>query len=81
VNEWEISAEESCSDHNYLKYKIGKANSVNNGHNYQGVRYIVKEDKYHEFDQKLVQEASKAFKNINDNRRVEEIDINLTTIA
>lgn len=24
VNEWEISAEGSCSDHNFLKYTIGQ---------------------------------------------------------
>ena len=56
---WEISAEESCSDHNYLKSKIGTANRFKN----QGIRYMVKEDKYHEFDHKLVQETLKIFKN------------------
>jgi hypothetical protein len=50
VNEWEISAEDSCSDHSFLKHKIGIDNSTNNVHNYQGIRYIIKEDKYHEFD-------------------------------
>jgi hypothetical protein len=54
VNGWEISAEESCSDHNFLKCNIGIANSFGNMHKYQGTRYIVKEDKYHEFDRKLV---------------------------
>jgi hypothetical protein len=48
MNEWEISAEESCSDHNFLKYKIGTANSDKNKYNYQSIRYIVKEDKYHQ---------------------------------
>lgn len=54
MNGWEISAEESCPDHNFLKYKIGIDNSSNNVYNYQGIRYIVKEDKYHEFDRELV---------------------------
>jgi hypothetical protein len=57
MNEWEISGEESCSDHTFLKYKIGIANSLNNVYNYQGKRYIVKEDNYQEFDRKLVQET------------------------
>jgi hypothetical protein len=45
VNDWEISTEESCSDHNVLKHKIGTVNSYTNTHNYQSIRYIVKEDK------------------------------------
>ena len=59
VNEWEISTEGSCSDHKNLKYKIGIANRFNNGHNYQSIIYLVKEDKYHEFDRNLVQETLK----------------------
>jgi hypothetical protein len=50
VNKWEISTEESCSDHSFLKYNIGIADSFNNVHNYQGTRYIEKEEKYQEFD-------------------------------
>ena len=46
VQEWEISEEESCTDHNFLKFKIGKANSYENKYNYEGIRYIVKGDKY-----------------------------------
>jgi Ni,Fe-hydrogenase maturation factor len=81
VNEWEISAEESCSDHNFLKYKIGITYSFNNMYNYQGIRYIVKEDKYHEFDRKLVQETLKIFNNINYKGSVEEMDVKLSTVA
>jgi hypothetical protein len=62
VSEWEISGEESCSDHNFLKYKMGIPNSLNNVHNYQGIRYTVKEDDYQEFDRKLVQEILKIVK-------------------
>jgi len=81
VNEWEISVEESCSDHNFLKYNTGIANSFKNVHNYQGTRYIVKEDKYYKFDRKLVQETLKIFNNINFKGVVEELDVNLSTIA
>jgi phosphoribulokinase len=63
VNKREISAEESCSDHSFLKYKIGTANSFNNVCNYQSIRYIVNGDKYHEFDRKLVQETLQILKN------------------
>ena len=50
VQEWEISEEESCSDHNFLKYKIGKANTYKIKYNYRCIRYIVKEDKYYGYD-------------------------------
>jgi hypothetical protein len=80
VNEWEISPEESCSDHNFLKYKIGIANGFNNEYNYQVIRYIVKEDKYHELDRKLVQETLKTFTNIYKGS-AEEMDMNLFTTA
>jgi paraquat-inducible protein B len=81
VNEWEISAEETCSDHDFLKYKIGITNSCNNVYNYQVIRYIVKEDKYHKFDRKFVQETLKIFENVNYEGSVEEVDVNLSTIA
>jgi UDP-2,3-diacylglucosamine pyrophosphatase LpxH len=80
VNEGEISEEESCSPHNFLKY-TGIANSFNNVYSYQGTRYIVKEGKYNEFDQKLFQETSKIFNYINFRGGVEELDMNLSTIA
>jgi hypothetical protein len=35
MNEWEISAKESCSDHNFLKYTIRITNSFNNMYNYE----------------------------------------------
>jgi hypothetical protein len=50
VNGCEISAEKSCSDHNFLKYNTGIANRIGNVHKYQGTTYIVIEDKYHESD-------------------------------
>jgi len=81
VYEWEISAEESCSGHSFLKYKIGTANRFKNVYNTRDIRYIVKEDKYHEFDQKFAQETLKIFKTVNYNGNVEEIDMNLSTIV
>jgi hypothetical protein len=66
VNGWEISTEESCSDHNFLKYNIGIVNSLQKSHNEdytREIRYVEKEEKYDEFDRNLVQEASKSFNN------------------
>jgi len=79
VHEWEISEEESCSDHSYLKYKIGKANKYKNKYNSQGIRYVVKEVEYYEYDRKLEKEITKNFKNIIYKGIVQEMDINLST--
>ena len=78
VNKWEISAEESCSDHNFLKYNISIADSFNDVHNYQGTRYIEKEEIYQEFEQKLVQEALKIFNNTNFKGGTDDLDKNLS---
>jgi len=57
VNEWEISEEESLSDHNCCKYKISEGGaSKQNNYTSQGTRFIIKEEKLHVFDRKLVQE-------------------------
>ena len=78
MHECEISEEESCSEHNFLKYKIGKANSHKYKYNYQGIKYVVKKENYYEFDRKF-EDTQKIFKNIIYKRRVEEVDMNLST--
>jgi len=78
VQEWEIGEKESCSDHNFLKYKIVKAKSYKNKYNYRCIRYTIKEDKYYEYDLKLEQDT-KIFKNIIYKVRVVEMDMNLST--
>ena len=79
VQEWEFSKEESCSDYNFLKYKNGKANNYKKKYNYKWIKYIVKEDKYYLYDQKLGQDVSKIFKNIIYKEWVEEMVMNLST--
>jgi hypothetical protein len=78
VNKWDISAEQSCTDHNFLKYNICIADSFNDVHNYQGTRYIEKEEK---FDQTLVQEAFKIFKNTKFKGGTDDLDMNLSKTA
>ena len=48
---------------------------------YQGTRYVVKEDKYPEFDRNLVQKALKIFNNTNFKGVVEELNMNLSKIV
>jgi hypothetical protein len=82
IGDCEISAEESLSDHNYLKYKIGLegTNSLNVNNKRQGPKYILKENKVQEFDRNLIQEMWKMAKNKNIERRAEELDKYLSTI-
>ena len=82
VNECQISAEESLSNHNCLKYKIGVggANNHNNDNKCQDMQYIIKENKLHEFDRKLVQEMWKMAINKSIEGGVEELNRYLSTI-
>jgi len=59
VHVWEVCKEGNSSEHNYLKYKIGKANNHKNEHNSQGIRYVVNEEKYYEFERNLEQDIKK----------------------
>jgi endonuclease/exonuclease/phosphatase family metal-dependent hydrolase len=42
-NDWKISEDESCSDHNIIKVKIVHENNHAPQHNHTGTRYIIKE--------------------------------------
>ena len=48
VHEWEISAEESLSDNNYLKYKISmrRGKTYTNKTKYGSVKYVIMEERY-----------------------------------
>jgi hypothetical protein len=50
-------------------------------HKYHGIRYKVKERKYHEYNQNLTQEIIKYFKPTTQVHNEEEIDRNLSTIV
>jgi hypothetical protein len=61
VRDWEISAEESLSDHNYLKYKISmrRDKTYTNKTEHRSVNYVIKEEKLQVFDGNLVREMQK----------------------
>jgi hypothetical protein len=82
VSDWEISAEESLSDHNYLKFKIGVggANSHNSDNKCLGIKHVLKENKLHEFDRKLVQQMRKMANNQNIEGGAKALDKYLSTI-
>ena len=52
----------------------------NNENNSQHTRYIIKEEKYHAFDRKLVQEAVKIVNNMDFKGGEEKLDKTLSTI-
>ena len=43
IKDWEISEEESCSDHNIIKFNINFACNTAQIYNYLGARYVIKE--------------------------------------
>ena len=48
IKGWEISEEESCSDHNTLNFNLNFANDKKI-YNFLGTRYIIKEQRHTEF--------------------------------
>jgi len=81
VRDWEISEEESLSDHNYLKYKISmrRDKTYTNKTKYRSVKYVIREEKIQAFDRNLVQEMQKKA-NKTSKGGAEEIDNFLSTI-
>jgi hypothetical protein len=60
--DWEISMDESCSDHNIIKYTIEQENNYGTQYNYTGKRYVTTEGKYNRFVYKLKEELAKEFR-------------------
>jgi hypothetical protein len=51
--DWEISTEDSCSDHNIIKFKLEQENNYGIQYNYTGARYITTEENYNRFEHNL----------------------------
>jgi hypothetical protein len=58
--DWQISTEDSLSDHNIIKFNIGQ---LNHGmqYNYTGTRYITTEETFSKFDDNLQEDIAKEF--------------------
>jgi ribonuclease HI len=50
---WEICEEESCSDHNIIKFRLGHDINHDTEYRYKGFRYIVTDETLKEFDYNL----------------------------
>jgi hypothetical protein len=53
LSDWEISEDNSCSDHNIIKFKIGHETNHEIQHNHNGPRYIINKQNYDRFDKNL----------------------------
>jgi hypothetical protein len=73
--DWKISEDESCSDHNIIKFQIGRKTNHVPQHNDKGTRYTVKEQDYDRFDRNLIDLVAKKSQVENQ----EDIDSNLAT--
>jgi hypothetical protein len=50
LKNWEISIEESCSDHNIIKFEIGQDTNYHTEYNYNCCRYVVTDGNLKKFD-------------------------------
>jgi hypothetical protein len=62
VKDWEVSTEDSCSDHSIIKFNIGQEKNKGTQYNYTGKRYITTEESYNRFDHKLHEAMAKEFR-------------------
>jgi hypothetical protein len=75
IKDWEISEEESCSDHNIIKFNLRfTTNNKEQKYIFSGKRYIIKEQQYTEFCNKLLQLISENFQIENDEGNTKGID-------
>jgi hypothetical protein len=61
-NDWEISGDESCSDHNIIKFTIEHETNHESYNYHNDHRYIVKEQNYNRFDKNLKEIVAKKFR-------------------
>jgi len=82
VRDWEISAEESLSDHNYLQLKISMQRDKTYTHKtkHRSAKHVIKEEKLQVFDGNLVQEMQKRVNMTNKEGGADEIDNFLSTV-
>jgi hypothetical protein len=78
VKDWEIS-EESCSNHNIIKFNLSFACDKAQIYNFLGTQYITKEQQHPDFHKNLLQSISKNFL-IENEGNTNEIDGKLNTV-
>jgi len=75
IEDWAISEEESCSDHNTIKFHLNFTfNNNRQQYQYSGMRFIMKEQQHTKFCKTFLNLISKTFQIDKDEENMEEID-------
>jgi len=79
VSGWHRSDQESCSDHNTIKYSVGQGTGHSNTANIQDVRYIMKKENLAKFQTNILQIVEMKLGRQNNENRTEDLDDTLFT--
>jgi hypothetical protein len=80
VKDWEIPEEESCSDHDIIKYNLNFAYNKTRMYHFLGTRYVIKEQQHTDFHKILLTPGDfNEFSNENNEGNTIEIDWKLKT--
>ena len=74
IEDWEIMEEESCSDHNIVKYSLNYNLDKAHEYNFQGLRFIIKEHQRADDHKNLRRQIIKNFQVGNDGGNIAEMD-------
>lgn len=74
IKDWQILEEESCSDHNIIKYNMNFNPDTWNKHNSQGPRFIIKEEQHIDFHKNFRQQICKNFQIGNESEDTSAMD-------
>ena len=81
VEEWEICDQDSCSDHNIIRFVIGQGKGKRPNNYSQDVRYIVQKSNIEKYQANLIRLAGNRICKINEQKETEELDKTLFTRA
>jgi len=81
VEYWEVSDQESCSDHSIIKFAIGQGSGSRNKQESQGVRYIVKSEDIVKFQGNLLRLLEERLNTTNTEGGSDDLDITMSKRA
>ena len=79
VVDWEISEQESCSDHSIIRYAIGQSKGNRTELDFQEVRYTVQKGIKQKFQGNLLRSAEKMLCKVKNEGETEDLDKTLCT--
>jgi hypothetical protein len=81
VGEWDIYDQDSCSDHNIIRFVMGEGKGSMPENHFQDVRYIVQKGNIEKYQANLIRLAGEKICNKNKQKESEELDKILSTRA